>query len=247
MEEIWKEIDNYPNYEVSNMGQVRNKNTGKILKQGNNGKGYKHVALYNDVNRGKSTMVHRLVAKAFVPNPENLPEVNHIDECKDNNRADNLQWITSYDNINHGTHNLRVGLNNPNRRSIYSIDRNRNMMFFNSSSEAVKYYASINIRMDKSAICRALKRAINVYRDRVWIFYDDLNDDFNLDLDMLFNTKKYPKRPIYCKSKDNETIHFKTITAAIQYFGLKKQNRDDIISAINNKTIYNDYFWFDED
>jgi len=81
----------------------------------------------------------------------------------------------------------------------------------------------------------------------VWIFYDDLNEDFNLDLDALFNTKRYPKRSIYCVSKDNEKIHFKTVAEALSYFGLKGWCHGNIVRAINEKTMYLDYFWFDEE
>lgn len=73
MEEIWKPIEEYENYYVSNMGNVMNINTGKVLKGQNNGKGYFHVCLYNKEHKCKLVMIHRLVAKAFIPNPENLP------------------------------------------------------------------------------------------------------------------------------------------------------------------------------
>ena len=118
MNENWKTINGYENYQISNKGNVKNIITNQILKQCNNGRGYKHVMLYNSDHKGKTLVVHRLVANAFIPNPQNLPEVNHIDENKTNNSVDNLEWITCKDNINHGTHNVRVGINNPNRKPI---------------------------------------------------------------------------------------------------------------------------------
>lgn len=106
--EIFREIDGFPDYEVSNLGRVCSfkGRYPKIMKLRNNRWGYPYVTLYTD---GKHVMkkVHRLVAEAFVPNPENKPEVNHIDEDKLNNTAENLEWVTHRENINHGIGNKR--------------------------------------------------------------------------------------------------------------------------------------------
>lgn len=108
MTEIWKDIPGYEGlYQVSNLGQVRSLNynhTGHpgILSQGNNGDGYKHVILYKN-NSHKKGKVHRLVALAFLENPNNLPFINHKDENKGNNRVDNLEWCSRKYNVNYGT------------------------------------------------------------------------------------------------------------------------------------------------
>ena len=102
----WKVIQDFPNYEVSNLGQVRNIVTGRILKPYVNlggGKGYYKVRLTSEPYQTKQFFVHRLVAEAFIPNPNKFPQVNHKDETKDNNRADNLEWCTSKYNNNYGT------------------------------------------------------------------------------------------------------------------------------------------------
>ena len=121
MTEIWKDIiyDGviYEGYQASNLGKVISlnyKNTGKskILKPWNL-KGYLQIAL-----KDKKFLVHQLIASTFLPNPENKPEVNHIDEDKTNNfvgtpendfRDGNLEWIWHKDNCNHGTRNKRIG------------------------------------------------------------------------------------------------------------------------------------------
>lgn len=111
MEEIWKDIEGYEGiYQVSNLGRVKSlkhSKEGKLLKGRVTGKGYLSVVLFRNSVR-KSNSIHRLVAQAFIPNPENKPEVNHIDEDKTNNNIDNLDWSTPKENSNHGTRNDRI-------------------------------------------------------------------------------------------------------------------------------------------
>lgn len=102
-DELWKDIDGYPNYMVSNYGRVKNCMRNKILRPGLGGNGYLTVCLY-DKGIGKSYRLNRLVALAFIPNPDNKPEVNHNDEDKLNNFASNLSWMTKAENIAHSAH-----------------------------------------------------------------------------------------------------------------------------------------------
>lgn len=116
MEEIWKDIAGYEGlYQVSNLGNVKSffDNNGKrrdhILSGGNDTDGYKLVLLYKDKKRS-TKRVHRLVAEAFLPNPDNLPQVNHKDEDKSNNCVDNLEYCSLLYNIRYGTGIYRHGL-----------------------------------------------------------------------------------------------------------------------------------------
>lgn len=110
-EEIWKPIPGLPGFEVSNLGNARslardvNRNgkvfrkiTGRVLSKYTNPKhGYVTVAI-KFLGGGRPERLHRLVAMAFIPNPQNLPSVDHIDFNKQNNRAENLQWISNEEN-----------------------------------------------------------------------------------------------------------------------------------------------------
>ena len=109
MIEEWKDVKGYEGlYQVSSLGGVKRVTTGRILKGCKNSKGYLLVNLYKNSIVSNNT-IHRLVAEAFIPNPDNKPQVNHIDEDKTNNKVSNLEWMTAKENINHGTHNERAG------------------------------------------------------------------------------------------------------------------------------------------
>ena len=132
MTEEWKTIEDYPNYSVSNLGRVRNDKTGKILKLGKSGgyggRQYSHIILWGDDHTYKGFSVHRLVASAFIPNPGNKPEVNHIDGDHFNNVISNLEWSTRLENIEHSHAVLHP-------KRIMRIEDNK---VFNNAEEAAR-------------------------------------------------------------------------------------------------------------
>ena len=120
MEEEWKDIKDYPNYMVSNLGIVKSIGRWvykeyrgkrwqreKILKSSVNKDGYLFVGLYKN-RKVKYFRIHRLVAEAFIKNPNNYPQVNHKDENKQNNCVKNLEWCDAKYNNNYGTKNKRI-------------------------------------------------------------------------------------------------------------------------------------------
>ena len=118
--EIYRDIEGYSGlYQVSNLGNVRSLIRNRVLKPAKTRCGYLNVILCNGEKKTHH-LIHRLVAAAFIPNPTNLPQVNHKDECKTNNMVDNLEWCSGDYNSNYGTRNERVGkanaivlINNP--------------------------------------------------------------------------------------------------------------------------------------
>lgn len=104
---FWKEIKGFENlYKVSNTGFIFSIRTNKILSLRLDSSGYPHVILYKS-GKKYSKKVHRIVADTFLENPYNKPQVNHIDENKQNNNINNLEWVTAKENANHGSRTQR--------------------------------------------------------------------------------------------------------------------------------------------
>lgn len=122
-----KAVPSFPYIGVTKDGRVKNMISGKWLSCCDNGNGYKQVFI-SIQNRKYMRYVHRLVAECFLPNPENLPEVNHKDGNKSNNNASNLEWCTRSQNILHALH---AGLVKPSERQkrIASENGKKNIQY----------------------------------------------------------------------------------------------------------------------
>ncbi len=170
-QEIWKDIINHPDYQVSNMGRVRSIDRyvvdtrgrrcfykGNLLTPTPDRRGYLKVGFGWKKN---SEYIHRLVAEAFIPNPDNLPQVNHIDECKSNNNVDNLEWCSNLYNSNYGTRGRRIG--DKLSIAVKQFDKNGDLIAsFDSLSIAAKTVGASVTEISfacqgKIALCRGFK------------------------------------------------------------------------------------------
>jgi hypothetical protein len=147
-EEIWKPITDFPNYEISSKGQVRNIITNTYLKILKNASGYNRCNLCNDLIH-KTFLVHRLIAKEFINNPENKPTVDHIDKNRQNNCVSNLRWATHKEqNSNKNAPKRNYG----NTLSIWRIDKNTNekIELYNSLRDASEWIINNNLSKIKN-------------------------------------------------------------------------------------------------
>ena len=122
---MWKDIVGYENqYQVNELGQIRTLKDSPILKRGtvmrsqvSKRNGYVYQTLYSN-GKQKLVRVHRIVAEAFIPNPDKLPQVNHINGIKTDNRVTNLEWCTQEHNMEHA---FRTGLEKPSERQKRAV------------------------------------------------------------------------------------------------------------------------------
>lgn len=149
--EIWKDIEGYEGfYQVSNKGNVRSvdryiecrgslrMHKGKVLKPYVNKYGYRQVIL-NGKNRPRLCRINRLVAQAFIPNPNNLPQVNHKDEIKTNDCVENLEWCTCLYNLTYNDlHHRRNNMNNKKSKQVMQIKDGKVIATYPSINEAAR-------------------------------------------------------------------------------------------------------------
>ena len=162
--EIWADIVGYEGYyKISNFGNVKSCKRiiqhglgnadrvieSRIIKPYDDNHGYHLVSLSKD-GKVKKHKVHRLVAKAFIPNPKNKPTVNHKNEIRTDNHVDNLEWATYKENNNHGSHNERVSktLSKP----IEQLDKNDNKISIFESAREASAATGIHIMNIKSCL-----------------------------------------------------------------------------------------------
>jgi len=179
MQEIWKPAYNSKKWFVSNLGRIKNtnwKNTGKtrLVKQGTNLKGYKTVNI-NENGKQFPEMVHKIVAEAFIDNPDNKPQVNHINGIKTDNRVDNLEWVTNSENQKHayknGLQKRYKSNNNGKPKKVDQYDLNGfYISTYNSMSEANKI-TGVDFRMI-SDCCRNIQKTAGNY---IWKYHENTN------------------------------------------------------------------------
>lgn len=187
--EIWKDVVGYEGYyEVSNFGNVRSIDRyvnhssggeriskGKYLKQ-QILKGYKRVQLSKE-RKVKHHFVHRLVAFAFIPNPNNLPEINHIDEDKTNNNVENLEWCDTKYNINYGTRLQKCSKILTNRKDLskYVLQYTLDGEFVNEYPSVSEAHRQTGIRINSiSQCCNGHKRYTHAGGYK-WCFKSETN------------------------------------------------------------------------
>lgn len=163
--EEWKIIDDFEEYEISSYGRVRSidrdyinskgvlcHKQGQLLKlqlQITKGNYYQVVVGVWHNKKNYRLIVARLVAKAFIPNPDNLPQVNHIDENSLNNHVDNLEWCTAEYNTNYGTCRKRGSKNKQRKINIYDINHN----YIETLPSGVAVSQKYNISRGQVSIC----------------------------------------------------------------------------------------------
>ena len=165
-EELWRDIVGYENlYQVSNLGNVKNCLSGRILKLSNDNDGYKQIQLCKNGVR-KTYKVHRLVGQACIENPQNLPCINHKDENKANNRVSNLEFCTQKYNLNYGAAQERKSKAQINRKDcskpVLQYDKNGIFMNEYPSMKDAKRKTGVH-QVSICSVCRGKQKTAGGY------------------------------------------------------------------------------------
>ncbi|WKV24073.1 HNH homing endonuclease [Bacillus phage PSYJ-YH] len=158
--EEWRPVEGFPLYSVSSEGRIINVRTGRLLKQVKDKYGYMRLSLNRD-GTSHTQKVHRIVAKAFIPNPENKPQVNHISGIKNENKVSNLEWVTNSENILHA---YSLGLLNTSpttgeKHGLSKLTEKEVLLIREMSSQGTgSRELSKTFKISQSTICDIIKR-----------------------------------------------------------------------------------------
>lgn len=232
MEEIWKKIDSYRNYEISNLGRVRNTDTGKIKTVLINTRSYPYVSLWCK-QVGKNKMIHRLIAEAFIPNPENKPQVNHKNGNKFDYRIENLEWVTISENAIHA---FATGLSFvPNKENflVYNWKTEQFVKEFKTEEECANALSITS----RGNINQCLNDLRDFEKSFVFIYKSRINDDFlNMKLtNAKLNNQSNCDRKIKVYTLDNVFYkEYSSQSEAVRELKLSAGNTSMCLSGLRN-------------
>ena len=204
--EVWKSIKGFSNYEISSYGNIRKKSEKELLHPSDNGNGYLRICLYDDDGNRKHQYIHRLVLITFKGEPENPKMVtNHIDENKNNNHVDNLEWLTLIENFQYGTSVFRNAESR--NKPVLLIETNT---VYKNAEDAAK--ANNLIKENITAACNGRLVTCGGYH---WKYFRE--KDYS----------KYKMKKNICKQKvkciETDEI-FESITDAAKQYSLNRRN-----------------------
>lgn len=216
MKEIWKTI--YDNYEISNTGRLKSNFTNKLLRFEVSKKGYFITKIIVDGKR-KRIGVHRLVALAFIPNPNNYPQINHKDENPQNNNVENLEWCTAKYNMNYGSlpakiSKMKKGTKNPffgkkhteetkaKMRKKHYISKEAHQKMSNDASKRLSNQKWINNGIINK---RVMVAELNNYLQNGWILHRLPNSKTSMSLKKYYENNPEKK---YWGANKNKGIKF---------------------------------------
>ena len=155
--ETWRKIEGFENYSVSTYGQIRNDKTGKIRKPQTYTKGYYSIRL-----KGKNMLIHRIVAKTFVDNPERKPVVDHVNGDRKDNRVENLRWVTTAENLMGHGHEERCNFHRMGIRAINVVTGEQ--LDFVSKTECAKYFGCTKNQIKTDHLYKQRKKANWIFK-----------------------------------------------------------------------------------
>ena len=158
---MWKDYVN--KYSISDDGQIRNNNTGRVLKLRPSHNGYLRTNISID-GKIKTVFIHRLVAELFIPNPNQLSEVNHIDGNKQNNHKENLEWVTSRQNMIHAKEHNLLNFSRSKKVAQYTLD-GIYIQTFNSLHDAARFLGNDKYN---SGISNCISGRRKSYKGYLW-------------------------------------------------------------------------------
>lgn len=212
--EQWKNVVGYEgSYLISSLGRVFSISSNKVLKTYINKLGYERIE-FNVGGTNRKYFVHRLVAEAFVPNPSNLPIVNHRDENPSNNKADNLEWCTHKYNLNYGTciqrrvaHTAyKHGADHAQSKKVYQFDLKGNFIKeYGSAGEAAN-----ETGLERKSICKCGTGHLKTYGGYVWKY-----------------TNKFELEPKKCTPRKGAVLMFDMNHNLLKRYDFAKQVIED--------------------